>query len=96
MRRNRSPGLLLAGAYTILCFLAISYIVVSSTITHGQFELAGMFILILGLPWSIIFAITLASFHMSSAWIAAGAMLLSCIMNGYLLYKIGSRLSWRF
>ena len=61
----------------------------------GQFELAGIVIVALGLPWSIILTIAVLALKSSSAWLLAIAYVFSCILNGWLLYKLGNRLQLR-
>lgn len=61
----------------------------------GQFELAGIVIVVLGLPWSLLLTLAVLGLNSSSAWLLAIAYTVSCIVNGWLLYKLGVRLSLR-
>lgn len=102
MTKHYSLGFKFAAAYSLLCLLAVAYIVWCILLMPGKFELAGLVILALGLPWSLIFAVALSSLDRSlpwlpansSAWLAAIGLVLSCIMNGWLLYRIGNKLPW--
>jgi hypothetical protein len=95
MRKHRSLGFIFSAIYSTLCFLAVSYIVLLITLYPGRFELAGIAIFLLGLPWSLVLAITASTLNLSSAWFLAIGMIASCILNGWLLYKLGSALDSR-
>jgi FtsH-binding integral membrane protein len=92
MRRPHSLGFTLAATYTGLFLLAVAYIVWRSVFTPGQFELAGVFIFLLGLPWSLILTFIVLALKSSSAWLLAIGYIFSCILNALLLYKLGALL----
>jgi len=89
----KSLSFILPAVYTLLCLLALGYIAWRALVTPGQFELAGIAIFALGLPWSLIFAFAVLAIHSSSAWLLAIACLGSCVLNGWLLYRLGQRIS---
>jgi len=82
-------GPILAGLYFAICVLAAAIVALSRS---GQ-ELSGLGILILGLPWSLLIVAAAAAIGASSAWIYAIGMIASCGFNGWLLWRIGNRLS---
>lgn len=88
-------GFTLAAAYAAACLLAVAYVLSGSALGAGEAELAGLLILILGLPWSILFTFAVLALGSSSAWLLAAAYALSCLLNGWLLYKLGARLGRR-
>jgi fatty acid desaturase len=85
-------GFTLAAAYAAACLLAVAYVVFGFALGAGGGELAGLLILILGLPWSILCTFVVLALGSSSAWLLATAYALSCVLNGWLLYKLGARL----
>jgi tryptophan-rich sensory protein len=76
-------------AYVLLCAAAIAYIIWSGVFAQGRIELAGIAIVLLGLPWSLIVTFAVLLVHSSSAWLLAIGYILSCVLNGYFLYKFG-------
>lgn len=88
-------GFTLAAAYAAACLLAVAYVVFGSTFGAGGAELAGLLILILGLPWSLIFTFAVLWVGSSSAWLLAAGYVLGCLLNGWLLYRLGARLGRR-
>src|SRR5262249_44411472 len=95
MTMRHSLGFIFAAAYLALCLLAVAYAVRMIVLSPGKFELAGIVILALGLPWSLIFAVTASALNISSAWLLAIGLIASCIVNVWLLYKLGAKLQSR-
>jgi hypothetical protein len=85
-------GFIFAGAYGFLCLLALAYIGWQSVYRPGEVELAGIFVFVLGLPWSLILTFVVLSFKSSFAWLLTIGYLFSCILNAWLLYKLGALL----
>jgi hypothetical protein len=77
--------------YALLCLAALAYILISSSVTGGKMELGGVLIVILGLPWSIILVFGVIALGSSSAWLLAIVFLVSCVINGTLLYRFTAR-----
>jgi hypothetical protein len=77
--------------YASLCLAALAYIPISSSLTGGKMELAGVFIGLLGLPWNLVLVFGIMALGSSSAWLLGGALLVSCFMNGTLLYWLTAR-----
>ena len=85
----------LVAGYALLCVISVGYIIWSSVLAQGRIELAGIAIVLLGLPWSLIVTFAVLALHSSSAWLLAIGYVLSCFVNGYFLYKFGISLSSR-
>jgi hypothetical protein len=84
-------GFTLAAAYALACLLAVAYAVLGGMLGAGGAELSGLLVVILGLPWSLIFTFAVLWLGSSSAWLLAASYALSCLLNGWLLYKLGAR-----
>ena len=80
----------LALVYAAACVLALSYAAYKFTMTPGQSELAAVPFVVLGLPWSLAAPLAMAMLG-SSAWLALGVIVLSCVLNLWLLSRIGTR-----
>lgn len=89
--RNNSLGMVLAGGYMAICIAATAWLVFRGS---GQ-ELAGVGILILGLPWSLIVTLLAVLSGLSSAWVYAIGFLVSCGINAWLFKTIGDRIANR-
>lgn len=81
--------------YVALCLAAVAYIVWVSVFMPGRFELAGIMVVLLGAPWSVLFGLLIAALGGSNAWLLAGECIFSCVLNGWLLHRLASRFSLR-
>jgi hypothetical protein len=77
----------LTSIYIVLCLLALLYIPVSSMLSGGKIELAGILVFTLGLPWSLLSVLAFTMSGVSSAWAFAIGFIVSCIINIMILYK---------
>ena len=89
--RNNSLGNLLAGGYVSVCVAATAWLVFRAS---GQ-ELAGVVILILGLPWSLLVTMLAVMMGLSSAWVYGIGFFASCGINAWLLKWVGDRIANR-
>ncbi len=91
MKTRRHPGWTLLVAYGALCAAALAYIAWAALAGGGQIELAGLLIVVLGLPWSIVLTFAVMAMGSSSPWLLGIGFGISCIANGWLLYRLGHR-----
>lgn len=82
-------GLIFAVLYAATCASALAYILLA-----GE-ELAGVLILILGLPWTLVFTFAILAIGSSSAWLISGSFIVSCLLNCWLMYHLGIRFGRR-
>ena len=90
MKKSRFWAYTFLFVYLALCLLSAGLVVWSNLFGGGKMELAGIGIFILGLPWSLIGTFVVSGMHSSSAWLMAIMILLSCALNGWLVFKVGS------
>lgn len=93
MSLNKLKSFKFTSIYLLLCAASLAFIPISSAVTGGQMELAGILFALLGLPWSLIFIIAAVFINVSSAWIFAAGLILSCAINAVLIYKKESKSS---
>ena len=81
---------MLAGGYAVLCVLAAIYVATRFIFAPGRSELAAVVFVLLGLPWTLAvpFLMRLGG---SSAWLAIIGIAASCVLNFWLLWRLGSR-----
>ena len=75
----------LANAYVAVFVLALACMGAMIAFAPGRFELAGILIVLLSLPWSLVLVGAIMAVHSSSAWLIALACLLGCAVNWWLL-----------
>lgn len=93
--RRPSLAFAITAVYVALCLAAVGYIVWASVVMPGRFELAGVMVVLLGAPWSVLFGLLIAALGSSNAWLLAGEIILSCVLNAWLLHRLASRFSLR-
>jgi putative flippase GtrA len=76
--------------YALLCAAAGVYVAVQFIASPGRSELAGMAFVLLGLPWTLAVPFLLRGGG-SSAWVALIGIGASCLLNFWLLSRVGSR-----
>lgn len=81
----------LASAYAVLLALAVACMAAMMLLMPGRFELAGILIVLLGLPWTLVFVGLVMAFHSSSAWLIVLACVAGCAANGWLLHRFDNR-----
>jgi hypothetical protein len=87
---TRGTGRKLALVYAAACAIAVLYAAYKFTMSPGQSELAAVPLVVLGLPWSLAAPVAMAMLG-SSAWLAAAAVVLGCVLNLWLLSRAGAR-----
>jgi hypothetical protein len=87
---KRRVGHVLAGSYAAACAVAAVYVAIQFIWSPGTSELAGVAFVLLGLPWTLAvpFLMRLGG---SSAWVALIGIAASCVLNFWLLSRVGSR-----
>ena len=83
-------GRTLAAVYAALCVAAGIYLAMRYITSPGTSELAGIAFVVLGLPWTIAlpFLMRLGAGG-ASAWIALIGIAASCVLNLWLLSRVG-------
>ena len=85
----------MALCYGALCLVPIVVMVWSEFFRPGKFDLIGVYLVVLGMPWTLMVAFLASALHTSAAWIFVISIALGCALNGWLLYKWGARLDAR-
>ncbi len=75
----------LANAYAAVFVLTLACMGAMIAFSPGRFELAGILIVLLSLPWSLVLVGVIMALHSSSAWLIALACLAGCAANWWLL-----------
>ena len=87
-----APGPLLARIYGVICLVAIAYAGYRFIFAPANSELAGVPLVVLGLPWTLVMTpIALMVGGPASAFIIAGGVIGGCALNVWLLNRIGAR-----
>jgi hypothetical protein len=91
MARHSNRGAVAAGVYAVLCLAATAWALWRMVVTPAGSELAAMGVVLLGLPWSLVFALGFAQLGFSSAWLLLLALAGSCALNAWLIHRLASR-----
>ncbi len=91
MKWYKSWSLIPVTIYTLLCISAVAYTLLANIVSDGGAELAGLSIFVVGLPWSLLFGFIVIAIGGSSAWLFVIILVLSCMINGTILFKAGAK-----
>jgi hypothetical protein len=93
MEKSRCLGWILVACYTTLCLIPVGLVAWGHLFRPGKFELAGVWLVVLGAPWTLVVAVAAAWTHVSSAWLLGSAIVAGCTINARLWYLLGKKLA---